>query len=135
MDDLTKEDYYALAAFRYAIRRFLRFSENNSRAEGITPQQYQILLMIKGMNDRGWVTVSEIAEFLQVLHHSAVGLCKRAEQIGLVTPTTQEKERQKVCNNSTKGGKKILADIEKKTRFELERFREDIPRLFVGKKQ
>ena len=75
--ELSKEDYESLASFRGALRRFLRFSEEGARAAGITPQQHQALLAVMGQNGRDWASISEIAEFLQLKHHTAVGLIDR----------------------------------------------------------
>ena len=42
-------DYQTVAEFRYRIRRYLRFSEQAARAAGLEPQQYQLLLALKGL--------------------------------------------------------------------------------------
>src|ERR1044071_8873909 len=120
----SKKDYEAQALFRHAIRKFLRTSENNSRAAGITPQQYQLLLAIKGMEDREWATVSEVAESLQALHQAAVGLCNRAEQIGLITKFPHSEDRRMVCMRLTARGEHALATIAKANREELEKMQE-----------
>ena len=70
---LSKSQYELLAAFRYALRQFLHFSEEAARAAGITPQQHQALLAVKGFPGRDCVTVGELAERLQLRHHSAAG--------------------------------------------------------------
>lgn len=72
-----KSDYEALAAFRYALRQFLRFSEDAAATEGLSPQQHQALLAIKGFPGRDSVTIGELAEKLQVRHNSAIGLVDR----------------------------------------------------------
>ena len=36
---VTKKQFEQLAAFRYQLRQFLRFSEQVSRAHGVTPIQ------------------------------------------------------------------------------------------------
>jgi hypothetical protein len=41
-----------LAAFRYALRRFLAFSEQAARQAGVTPQQYLALLAVLGFPAR-----------------------------------------------------------------------------------
>lgn len=133
MSTLTKEEYQDLASFRYAIRRFLRYSEDNSRLAGITPQQYQLLLAIKGMNGRDWATVSELAESLQLRHHSVAGLCRRAEQIGLITMARDLEDRRQVRVHLTKQGEAALATIAEKNRQELELMRNDITALFLKK--
>src|SRR5436305_6662661 len=80
--EISKSEYEALAAFRAALRRFLHFSEQGAREAGLTPQQHQLLLAVKGQPGRDWATVSDLAEALQISHHAAVGLvdrCARAE--------------------------------------------------------
>ncbi len=82
---LTKREYETLAAFRFSLRQFLRFSEEAAKSEGTTPQQYLALLAIKGYPGREWATVGELAERLQVQHHSAVGLVDRLAGEGMVS--------------------------------------------------
>src|ERR1017187_10959937 len=74
---LVKSEYETLAAFRYALRQFMRFSEAAAREAGITAQQHQALLAVKGFPGRDRVTVGELAERLQLRHHSTVGLVDR----------------------------------------------------------
>ena len=62
---LTKQDFEALARFRFGIRRYLRFSEETVRSHGVTPQHYQLLLALKGFPEREWATVRELADRLQ----------------------------------------------------------------------
>ncbi|MGE5623183.1 MAG: MarR family transcriptional regulator [Bacillota bacterium] len=83
-DSLSKQDYEALADFRYRLRRFLRFSEEITQAHGITPLQYLLLLQIKGYPGREWATIAELAERLQAHHHGVVALTSRCEKAGLV---------------------------------------------------
>lgn len=73
-----------LARFRHAIRKFLHFSEQAVRKAGLTPQQHQLLLGVAGFTGEESATIGDLAEFLQVRHHSAVGLVDRAEAAGLV---------------------------------------------------
>jgi hypothetical protein len=54
VERLTKADYELLAAFRYALRKFLGFSENAAIKNGLSPQQYQVLLAIEGFPGRNW---------------------------------------------------------------------------------
>src|SRR6476469_4678792 len=83
-EPLGKQDFEALARFRFGIRRYLRFSEETVRAEGLTPQQYQLLLALKGFPGREWASVRELAEQLQLRHHSVVELINRAQGQDLV---------------------------------------------------
>jgi len=95
-DRLSKADYRALSDFRYQIRRFLRFSEEAAAAEGLEPQQHQMLLAIQGLDDPGGPTISRLAECLMVRHHSAVGLLDRLEERGLVERVRGEGDRRQV---------------------------------------
>src|SRR5688572_12567669 len=101
---LSKPDFEALAEFRYALRKFLGFSEAAARRNGVTPQQYQALLAIEGYPDRDWVTIGELAEQMRIAHHSAVGLVDRMETLHLVKRTSAKEDRRRVqVSLSTKG--------------------------------
>ena len=77
-------NYKLMAEFRYQIRRFLRISEDTARAGGLEPQQYQLMLALKGMNADVRPRVGEIAERLQIQHHSTVELVDRLARRGLI---------------------------------------------------
>ncbi len=100
-----------MARFRYALRRFLRFSEEAARRCGVTPQQHQLMLGIAGYTGRGSATVSELAEFLQERPHSVVGLIERAVQHGLVRRAQDETDRRVVNVSLTPSGREILSDL------------------------
>lgn len=108
---LHKAQYETLAAFRYALRQFLHFSETAAQAAGITPQQHQALLAIKGFPGREQVTVSELAERLQLRHHSAVGLVDRLVLEKLVTRAASEADRRQVWIQLAGRGEKILEKL------------------------
>jgi DNA-binding MarR family transcriptional regulator len=80
----TDEDYRRLLELRTGLRRFLRWSEEQARAAGLTPAQHQLLLAIRGHADARGPTVGDVAAHLLLRHHSAVGLIDRAESAGLV---------------------------------------------------
>jgi DNA-binding MarR family transcriptional regulator len=84
-DDLSAAEAVPVAEFRAALRGFLRTSERNARAAGLTPQRYLLLLMIKGApNQSEQSTVTELAERLQLAQSTVTELVSRAEEIGLV---------------------------------------------------
>jgi DNA-binding MarR family transcriptional regulator len=84
-DALSAAEAVPVAEFRAALRGFLRTSERNARAAGLTPQRYLLLLMIKGAPDRSeQSTVTELAERLQLAQSTVTELVSRAEEIGLV---------------------------------------------------
>lgn len=81
----SEEDYRRLLELRTGLRRFLRWSEQQARAAGLTPAQHQLLLAIRGHPDSRGPTVGDVAGYLLLRHHSVVGLVDRAEAAGLVT--------------------------------------------------
>jgi DNA-binding MarR family transcriptional regulator len=119
--EISKHEYEKLARFRAAIRSFVRFSEEQARTAGLTPQQHQMLLAIKGTPERDWATPGEIAQALQVNHNAAVGLVTRAEGAGLVARTPDEADRRRVCVTLTPRGEELLADLSLEHKRELER--------------
>jgi DNA-binding MarR family transcriptional regulator len=123
-EHLTKSDYEALARFRYGIRRFLRFSENAVRSQGLMPQQYQLLLAIKGFPGRDWGTITELAERLQLKHHSAVGLVSRCVAAGYVTRNDHPTDRRVAVIRLTDRGEEILEQLANIHRAELARMKE-----------
>src|SRR5688572_26743677 len=118
---VSDAEYETLAAFRYALRRFLRFSEEAAQEAGLTPQQHQALLAIKGFPGRDRVTISELAERLQIRHHSAVGLVSRLVAQGLVTREQDSADRRQVYVALTESGTEMLERLTAAHREELRR--------------
>src|ERR1700676_4289797 len=108
---LIKAQYETLAAFRYALRQFLRFSEEAAWAAGITPPQHQALLAIKGFPGRDSVTVGELAERLQLRHHSAVGLVDRLVIEKMVSRAPSNSDRRQVLVQLTRCGENVLEKL------------------------
>jgi len=109
-DELSRERYRALAEFRYQLRRFQRFSEEAARAAGLEPQQHQLLLAIKGSEAES-LTIGEIAERLQIQHHSAVELVARARGRDLVTRERGKEDRRQVFIRLTTAGEEALREL------------------------
>ena len=126
---LSKSQYEALAAFRFALRKFLRFSEDAAAAAGITPQQHQALLAIKGFPGRDHVSVRELAERLQVRHHSAVGLLDRLVAEKLVARTASPEDRRRVHIQLTSRGEKMLEELTASHRDQLRHIGPEISHL------
>ena len=116
---LKKKDFEALSEFRYQLRRFLRFSEEVVRGEGVTPLQYLLLLHIKGFPGRGWATVGELAEKLQSHHHGTVALVSRCEKLGLVKRRPSETDRRRVEIHLTAKGERCIDKLATIHRAEL----------------
>jgi DNA-binding MarR family transcriptional regulator len=116
---MTTPQYKALAAFRYELRRFLRYSEEITRRHGVTPLQYQLLLQVKGYPDREHATVGELAERLQAKHHGAVALVSRCEDAALVTRRVSDRDRRAVVVKLTQKGERLLERLARLHRNEL----------------
>ncbi|MCK6555199.1 MarR family transcriptional regulator [Candidatus Binatia bacterium] len=119
MTSVPSHDLRNLARFRHAMRRFLRASEEAARAAGLTPQNHQLLLGVAGFNGTGSATIGELAEFLQVRHHSAVGLVDRAEALGYVRRRPGTDDRREVRVFLTADGMRRLRVLADQHRREL----------------
>ncbi len=108
---ITKAHYEVLAEFRYALRKFHRFSEEAAQAAGLTPQQHQALLAIKGFPGRDQITIGELAERLQIKHHSAVGLADRLMTEKLIQRTIDPKDHRQVRVHLTDKGEAVLEKL------------------------
>jgi DNA-binding MarR family transcriptional regulator len=118
---LGKADFEKLAAFRYALRRFARFSEDAVRPLGLEPQQHQALLAVEGFPGRDWATLGELAEHLQIKPHSAVGLVDRLEKSGFLVRQPAPEDRRRVRVRLTPKGREVLEQLSAVHREELKR--------------
>ncbi|MEI6665707.1 MAG: MarR family transcriptional regulator [Chloroflexota bacterium] len=78
------DEYVSWAEFRYQLRLWMRLSEEAAREQGISPQQHQLLLAARGYPGPTAPLITDLAERLQLRHHSVVGLIDRMELDGLV---------------------------------------------------
>ena len=81
---LTDSDYRRLLMFRTGLRRFERWSQERASEVDLTAAQHQLMLAVRGHPDDRGPTIGDVAEYLQLRHHSVVGLVDRAETAGLV---------------------------------------------------
>ena len=109
--DLTDDDYRRLLELRSALRGFLRWSENQARAAGLTASQHQLLLAVRGHVDPRGPTIGEIADYLYLRHHSAVGLVDRADAGGLVTRSEDAYDARVVRVTLSGEGRRALRSL------------------------
>jgi DNA-binding MarR family transcriptional regulator len=121
--ELSDREYRALAQFRSTLRRFLHFSEEAARDAGTTPAQHQLLLAVRGHPGPDAPVVGDLAEALQLRHHSAVELVDRAARAGLVTRTPDPDDLRRHQVALTALGRRLLEDLTVVHRGELRRFR------------
>jgi len=127
---VTKKEYEKLAAFRFNLRQFLRFSEMAARSVGLTSQQHQALLSIKGFPDGKVITIGQLAEQLQVAHHTAVELVDRLTLQDLVLREVSAVDRRHVHVKLTDHGVEILEALTWVHREELRRLSRRLNSLF-----
>jgi DNA-binding MarR family transcriptional regulator len=133
---VTKSHYETLAALRHALRAFLRFSETAAAAAGLTAQQHQAMLAIKGFAGRDRASIGEIAQRLHLLHHSAVGLIDRLEKRQLVRRVPSRADRRRVDILLTARGEALLEKLSAAHLAELRQHGPELHRLLgavVGK--
>lgn len=108
---LTQDDYTALAEFRYLIRCFLEFSENEAKRAGLTPRHHQALLVIKGYGRGQPITVGDLAERLKIRHNTAVELANRLVEGGLVERIQDGADQRRVLLQLTGAAERHLAKL------------------------
>ncbi len=111
MRKLTLSDYQALAAFRYQIRKFLRFSEQAVHTAGLERGQYQLMLAIKGIPEGVRPRIRELADRMHIQHHSAVELVNRLEKGGYVQRERAQEDRREVLLALTPKGERVLGEL------------------------
>lgn len=101
-------DYWTLAELRYYIRRFLRARELAAREAGIEPQQYLLLLQVKGLEGRQPTTIGALADRLQLRHHSTVELVDRLARRGFVVRRRDSRDGRGVLVELRSPGEAVL---------------------------
>jgi DNA-binding MarR family transcriptional regulator len=119
MKNLTLSDYESLAELRFEIRNFLSFSEEAVRAVGLEPRQHQLMLALKGLPAEVRPRIGELAQRLQIQHHSAVELANRLSRAGYIRRKPSGDDRREVLLELTPRGEKVLLQLSLHHREEL----------------
>jgi DNA-binding MarR family transcriptional regulator len=109
--EITTEEFRALAELRYRIRHFLSEGDAAARRAGLEPQQYLLLLMIRGLPSGEEATIRTLAERLALKHHSVVELVDRMEVHGYVRRTRGRDDRRRVLVSLMPRGERMLEDV------------------------
>jgi len=128
---LTTEDYARLAAFRCAVREFLRFSEDAAERAGLTAQHYQAMLILRACPEDERMTINDLARKLLIKHNSAVGLVDRLVGEALIVREASRDDRRKVELRLSARGRQVLARLAGMHRRELERIGPTLQRLIA----
>jgi DNA-binding MarR family transcriptional regulator len=129
---MTDGDYRRLLLFRTGLRRFLHWSEEQASSLGVTPGQHQLLLAVRGHLDERGPTIGDLAHYLLLRHHSAVGLVDRAQGTGLVERVPDADDARMVRVRLTAHGADALARLSAAHLQELERLVPRLARLWEG---
>ena len=129
---LHDSDYEDLLTLRTGLRRIVRWSDQVAEEAGLTPAQHQLLIAIRGHRDRRGPTVGEVADYLLLRHHSAVGLVDRAVAAGLVKRVRDAKDQRVVRLQLTSKGRTRLESLSELHRAELERLSLKLPSAWRG---
>jgi len=108
---MSSDEFRALAEFRYQIRQFLNGSEQAARSTGLEPQQYLFLLALRGLPAGRTATIRELAERMQLRHHSAVEMVNRLERQQLLRRERSRTDRREVILHLTPRAEKILSRL------------------------
>ena len=125
-------DYQKLLEFRTGLRRFLRWSEEQAAAVGLTPAQHQLLLAVRGHDDPAGPTIGDVADYLLLRHHSTVGLIDRAEDAGLVRRVRDDEDHRIVRLRLTALGRRRIEQLSEAHAAELARFAPRLRELWEG---
>jgi DNA-binding MarR family transcriptional regulator len=101
-------DYETLARFRYGLRRFLAFSELQANRSGLTSQQYQALMAIRGFSVGKPVSIGDLAGYMLIRHHTAVELVDRMVKLKIISRGIDPEDRRRVLLQLTGEGERRL---------------------------
>src|SRR5437879_4376995 len=109
--EITSAEYQALAELRYLIRKFVGEGDAVARAAGLEPQQYLLLLAIRGLTEGEDATIQVLADRLALKHHSMVELIDRLEVHGYVRRSRSRDDRRRVLVSLLPRGEKLLEQV------------------------
>jgi DNA-binding MarR family transcriptional regulator len=108
---ITVQEYQALAELRHRLRKFLQEGDVTAREAGLEPQQYLLLLAIRGLPPGCAATISTLAERLSLRHHSTVELIDRMEARGYLRRVRDKEDRRQVFVTLQPKGEKLLERV------------------------
>ena len=126
--EITTGEYRALAELRYRIRHFLREGDAVAQAAGLEPQQYLLLLTIRGLPAEEEATIRTLADRLALKHHSAVELIDRLEAHGYVRRTRGRDDRRRVLVSLLPRGERLLEEVVRQRINELRSYGHELVR-------
>jgi len=110
-EKITEQEYRALGELRYLIRRFVQEGDVKAKQAGLEPQQYLLLLAIRGLPPEEAATISTLANRLSLRHHSTVELIDRMESHGYVKRIRGREDRREVLVSLQPRGARLLEKV------------------------
>ena len=132
MQSMSDNEFASLLAFRTELRRFNHWSESQAKSVGLTHMQHQLLLTIRGHGDERGPTITEVADYLFLRHHSAVELVNRAEAGGWVVRTRDPDDARVVRLRLTEQGERAIEQLTEMHMQELRRLSPFLDHLVEG---
>jgi DNA-binding MarR family transcriptional regulator len=118
-EKITHHEYRALGELRYLIRRFLQEGDLTAKQAGLEPQQYLLLLAIRGLPAGQEATISALANRLSLRHHSTVELIDRMQAHGYVKRVRGREDRRQVLVSLQPRGLRLLERVVEQRIIEL----------------
>ena len=112
-------DYRALAALRHRIRLFLSEGDAAARREGLEPQQYLLLLAVRGLPEGAKATIQVLAQRLMLKHNSTVELIDRLEMHGCLRRSQSRQDRRCILVKLLPRGKQLVERVARERLTEL----------------
>jgi DNA-binding MarR family transcriptional regulator len=128
----TGDDFRNNLRFRVALRRFLRWSEEQAGSVGLTAAQHQLLVAIKGHPGPQSPSVGELADYLLLQSHSTVGLVDRAEAGGFVRRRQDDQDARVVRVELTEEGDHLVTELTEAHLAELRKLATALAELLPG---
>jgi DNA-binding MarR family transcriptional regulator len=125
-NSVSRSQYQTLAEFRHQLAGFLRRRRQAAEAVGLEAQQYELLLAIKGLPEGKQPTIKQLAEQLQIQHHSAVELASRLAKRGLLRRDRSAEDRRAVFVSATKAGEKLVDQV---VQYSFQQLEDEAPAL------
>jgi DNA-binding MarR family transcriptional regulator len=116
---VTTGEYEALAALRYRIRLFLHEGDAAARSKGLEPQQFVLLLTVRGLPDGVEPTIHALAERMGLKHNTTVELVDRLAKQRLVSRSQSRDDRRCVIVSLLPRGGKLLEQVARQRLTEL----------------
>ena len=116
---ISDTEYRALAELRYRIRHFIQEGDAAAQRSNLEPQQYLMLLAIRGLPRGAVATIRTLAERMAIKHHSAVELIDRLESHGWVRRSRSAGDKREVRVSLRPQGTKLLDRVARERLSEL----------------